>query len=290
MKYLRILYFNTLIRLSRVCAQLLRLLNKDTHETFMLLRPFRWALGNLHRDEIVFKTKGVKFLYQNKELINLKIALVGAHEYEITEFFLNNLRESYNFLDVGANIGYYTLIAAKRLNRGQVIAIEPSEINFCALEKNIKLNNLTNILVIRKIAWRESGQELAMRIQNPFNLGSIKVAGDGAIECRARTISIDDLVRKLRLRRADVVKIDVEGAEYEVLLGMRNCLREYRPKYIVCAMDNPDESIRRRSYELLLFQGYTEVDFVNQEPIKREVATMGNYLFKAVYPFPTLAF
>jgi FkbM family methyltransferase len=219
---------------------------------------------------MVFEIKGAKLFYQNRDLMNLKLALVGGHEYEVTDFFLRNLHESDVFLDVGANIGYYTVMAAKRLYKGTVVAVEPADINLSCLKKNIRLNELNNVLLIQRIARRESDLTLPMYLQDSWNLGSISARGCGAVECWARTISIDDLIRQFRLEKVDIIKIDVEGSEYEVLLGMQNSLRHanYRPRFIGCAMDNEDEWLRPRSYDLVLAQGYVEVDF-NQKPIER---------------------
>jgi FkbM family methyltransferase len=214
-----------------------------------------------------------------RDLMNLKLALVGSHEYEITEFLRRQLCPSDIVVDVGANIGYYTLLAAQLCPQGKVIAIEPSSINAVMLEKNLQLNPTECVTVIRKAAWRKSGERMALRVRDPYNLGANSLLDEGPVESYVVTLSIDDLLEGLRINRVDLVKIDVEGAEYDVLLGMRKCLEGRTPKFIICALDHWHEAERRRSYELVRSAGYAEVDFSTGSVVTRDAIPQANIAF-----------
>jgi FkbM family methyltransferase len=272
-------YFRVLLRLSRTCAWLLRRRRKNTQETLDALWPFRIALWNLHRYGFVFHAEGARFVYSMKDLMNLKLALVGSHEYEITNFLRCHLCPSDTVVDVGANIGYYTLLAARLCPQGKVIAIEPSGINAAMLERNAQLNPTACVTIVHKAAWRKSGEHLALRVRDPHNLGANSLLDEGPVESYVVTISVDDLLEELQITGADVVMVDVEGAEYNVLLGMQKCLQGRSPRYIICALDHPDETDRRRSYELIRSAGYTEVDFSTESAITRNAIPQANMLF-----------
>lgn len=275
------LYFRILLGISRILAWFLRSIGRNTQETVEALWPFRVALGGLHRIGFAVKAQGVRFIYRSKDLMNLKIVLVGAHEYEVTDFIHHNLCPSDIFLDVGANIGYYTLIAAKMSPQGRVVAIEPSVVNASMLKENIRLNGAGNVTIVHRAAWQKSGVCLALHIRDPYNFGANSFLGGGVVECQVETIAIDDLIAEQDLTRVDLVKIDVEGAEYEVLLGMSNCLQTKPPRYIVCALDHPDEINRQHTYELLRVAGYEELDFVRRAAVVRDAIPRATMLFRS---------
>jgi hypothetical protein len=77
----------------------------------------------------------------------------------------------------------------------------------------------------------------------------------------------------------DLVKIEVEGAEGDVLLGMARCLAMMPPKFVICAMDHPSEAARQGAYQFLRSAGYREVRFDTLEALTGSVATRGNKLF-----------
>src|SRR5262245_10181325 len=97
---------------ARVCAWVLKLVKYNTQEIVESLWIFRAALGQIVPDGLVVDAQGAKFRIQNRDLMNLKIALVGAHEFDVTGFVRRNVSADTKgaFIDVGANIGYYSVI------------------------------------------------------------------------------------------------------------------------------------------------------------------------------------
>lgn len=250
----------TLVAIARGLSKPLAGLGLNTQEIVERLWPLRAAIQRLGCRGTVVRASGGLFLYDSDDLINLKLAMVGAHEFDTTHYLQTRLRPSDVFVDVGANLGYFSVLAGMRVNAGRVVAIEPSPRTLAALRTNIALNALQNVEAVQRLLWSEAGREMNLRVLDPYNLGANSLFGDGAVEVVLRTDTLDNLVSELGLSRVDIVKIDVEGAEREVLLGARHCLREFRPRAVILALDNRDESLRRQALDIVLQSGYHEVD------------------------------
>ena len=138
------------------------------------------------------------------------------------------------FLDVGAHIGYDTLKAGVRVGpSGKVISFEPSPRTLMQLNANVSASHATNVIV-EPVACTD--QESPLYDSTPegnsgassLSLANADEAGRGSLpsyEVRGRLI--DDVVQELGLTRVDVMKIDVEGAEFLVLNGAKNTLRRF---------------------------------------------------------------
>jgi FkbM family methyltransferase len=130
-------------------------------------------------------------------------------------------------LCVGANIGYYALMAARRVGpRGRVYAVEPVPHNMELLEASINLNGYTNIETFR-LAMGQSDSTAKMYLSDHPNWSSFypprKITGVIDIPI----MSVDSF---LKVKRSpDLIRMDVEGYEYEILLGMTGLLKSARP-------------------------------------------------------------
>ena len=159
------------------------------------------------------------------------------------------------FVDVGAHIGKYTCLVAKIASK--VIALEPHPVNYHYLVKNIRANHLDNVIALNVAAWKENS-ELKLYSGSTSGRHSVKYARDGEhITVKARRI--DDILEELNIDRVDWVKIDVEGAEYEVLQGMERTLRRCRCKLILeCRRENLGKVIsflRNLGYRTKIIKG-----------------------------------
>lgn len=166
------------------------------------------------------------------------LTLSPMHEKSVWEYM--KLPRGGVFIDVGAHIGKYTIPMAKIVGKeGLVIAIEPHPENYLFLIKNIRLSKLRNIIPLNLAAWKEDC-ELKLFIGESSETHSIKrnVTGhtmNKYINIKAK--KLDTIVRDLNLKRVDLVKIDVEGAEVEVLEGMTEILKTYSPKLVIEVFD-----------------------------------------------------
>jgi FkbM family methyltransferase len=156
----------------------------------------------------------------------------GTYEPHVTRYVCSKTVDGMVVLDVGAHIGYYTLLFAKRVGAsGRVIAFEPDPDALRWLRANVALNGHTPVTVCpfalgqtqSRMLWQSSTSRLA-------DLGAAPLTAN---DCEVETRSFDQWAEQLDLDGLDMVKIDVEGAELEVLLGMRRSLHSFHPTVIV---------------------------------------------------------
>ena len=136
------------------------------------------------------------------------------------------------FIDVGANIGKYSLMFSKIIgDSGKIVAIEPVPNTFEALTEAIKLNKFDNIVPLNIACWNEN-TKLNMFLAEMSGESTIKEDyGLGHVAVEARTL--DSVADELGLNGVDFVKIDAEGSEIEVLEGMKNILKEHTPEIVI---------------------------------------------------------
>jgi len=129
-----------------------------------------------------------------------------------------------NIIDIGANIGMYTVLAAEKVGKdGRVIAIEPEPENYKYLLKNIKLNDFQNVIP-KNIALtnHEGFEKLYLYSSTAHSLISHEEKSS-YIEVPVKTI--DKLLEELDIKKIDIIKIDTEGAEISILKGAEKTLR-----------------------------------------------------------------
>jgi FkbM family methyltransferase len=154
--------------------------------------------------------------------------------------------------DLGANVGFYTLIGSRMVgDGGRVIAFEPARRNLPYLHRHLALNNIKNCEVIE--AAVSSKEETVF-----FDVSTLPVSGHISQNreqpgYEVLTVVLDDLVNAGKIPPPDVIKCDIEGAEYEALIGTRQTLRKYRPT-IVLATHGAE--VHGRCCELLKDLGY----------------------------------
>jgi FkbM family methyltransferase len=176
------------------------------------------------------------------------------HEENVNKYFSLS---SGTFVDVGANIGKYTIKIARQLkDKGKAIAIEPEPSNFQVLKKNIVLNNLKNVNAFNLACSSHAGK-------SAFYLNDSGTGSHSLIKKTNKNISVnlcklDSLLSSLKIKKVDFIKIDVEGAELDVIAGAKNTLKSF-PKIIV-EIEN-SESIKK--LELILrkagYQNFTRL-------------------------------
>jgi len=136
-------------------------------------------------------------------------------------------------IDVGAHIGYYTLLFAKYVGvTGRVISFEPLPANFAVLKKNVELNELKHVDLFASAIFSRCG-DLTISIPDDSNSGDASVVHSASAKhLQVRSTTLDAVSSTLDLR-PDFVKIDVEGCEFEVLAGAQETIRRHRPKMLI---------------------------------------------------------
>jgi FkbM family methyltransferase len=217
----------------------------------------RLILGKKRRDRLYieqgldfgdFLYKAVKFFRPKSKLLKFKVPkynyefycrinkddfiVMTRHEDVIIEYFTP--KEGDIVVDIGAHIGRYTIIASKRVGaNGKVVAIEANPSNFEMLNRNIKVNQLTNIISLNNAVYSKEtklklylpGEELGHTTYNTVMSDRAKNE-DKFVEVSANTL--DYLLQLKEITDVNWIKIDVEGAEFEVLKGAHNLLLNSR--------------------------------------------------------------
>jgi FkbM family methyltransferase len=161
-------------------------------------------------------------------------------------------------------MGLYSIFAARRVGpRGKVLALEPSGREFEILQKNVKLNSLTNVIVIRKaLADRASDLDLSVAPLGKSGHNTLGAFGyDTPLDHRERVHAerLDDVVYSEGLARVDVIKMDIEGAEMAALRGAVETLRQFKPVLLIELSDRSLQHQGSGSGEVLAWleqQGY----------------------------------
>ncbi|TAN39022.1 MAG: FkbM family methyltransferase [Verrucomicrobia bacterium] len=174
--------------------------------------------------------------------VSRPLLLAGDYEPHVTSVLLDLLRADTRFLDIGANIGYFSLLAATRCPQGRVFAVEPDPQNFRLFSASIALNGLRDhVTAVQTAASDEEGRATLSDLGNAENRGARFTAKTrAALEARvhgpAPTFTEVRMTRLDRLfagERIDVVKIDVEGHEPPALRGAEGLLRACKPAVLL---------------------------------------------------------
>ena len=162
--------------------------------------------------------------------------LSGENELPVLEAVAASLQAGGVFYDIGANVGYFSVIAARLVGpQGMVLAFEPLTDNSRFIRRNARLNRFRN-LEIFQFAVADSCS-FADFCVTEYSGGSVLALADHRAPdvervVRVPTVTIDHLIFERGFKPPSVIKIDVEGAEAEVLEGMRRCLAIHRPVVI----------------------------------------------------------
>lgn len=172
------------------------------------------------------------------------------------------------FWDVGANLGYFTLLAAATLkNTGQVVAFEPGQTAYAQLTANLTLNSFTNILTCPvAVIDREGEMVLYSSPGSADGRANLFQAGVGQTERETvRTVTLDGWRARKQLAWPDFIKLDVEGAELAALTGARDILAAGEPLLLVEMKEAIFQSLgsdRTAIQEFLSPQGYRPAGLV----------------------------
>jgi len=163
---------------------------------------------------------------------------LSRHPYEEGQwrFIARFLKPGMNFFDIGANQGFYTLLAAKQVGpQGRVFAFEPAPNECEKLKSNLSVNRFSNVVVEQAAVGSCDGYtEFWACLDGQGSFSSCRPPGENL--CKARTevirvplIALDRYVRENQVTALDFIKIDVEGGERDVINGASNSLASLRP-------------------------------------------------------------
>ena len=179
------------------------------------------------------------------EIYGYLLYMMGQIE-PVTSYFLRHLMRSRQvLLDIGANVGYYTVLAAKSNPGCQIWSFEPAPSNFSLLRENTEANRLSTVS-LHQLALGEQKTTLKLNIYQDQALNAINTDTqnphpffpDGPSEVvQVPCTTVDSFMAESGLRKVDVMKLDVEGYEYFVLKGATNLLADADAPILLCEIE-----------------------------------------------------
>jgi FkbM family methyltransferase len=200
----------------------------------------RWSRSLLpeNRSRLIWTRHGFRLQVRLGDWLGRHVYVTGEYEPATTRVVKSLLQAGDTFVDIGANIGYFSLLASRRVGpTGKVFAFEPVPQTRDELIHNVCLNRAGNVTV-RDEAVADSTGEAIFFVGPADHRGtsSLRSLHDASGVLSVRKALLDDLLPPDA--KVGLVKIDVEGAEYLALQGMQECLRLDRPDLIIEVTDS----------------------------------------------------
>lgn len=192
---------------------------------------------------------------------------MGTYELEMQRAFAQALKTGDVLYDIGANVGFYTLLGSVCVgSSGRVYSFEPLARNVADLKRHIELNRLSNCQVIEAAVWQNCGTE-RFDSSRPRSMGWLSKAGTDIVS----TVALDALVDSGAARAPNVLKIDVEGAEFGVLKGGSQMIRGSKP---IILLATHGQDAREACIRLLQELGY-RIESMNGFPVRASDELLG---------------
>jgi FkbM family methyltransferase len=208
-------------------------------EPFLLTLPVAGRRPRLH-------------LHDQGETVSNFIRGHGVWQRPLTSFLLNYLKPDDVFVDVGANLGYFTVYAGLAVGAGgKVLAVEPDERNAALLLQNAELNGLSNVQLHRTAVADFIGE--APLFRGDFNAGAHSLIHKDDLNAEETSVPVTTLDRLLAQEpRVKLIKVDVQGAEVAVLRGLEGYLAAAEAKPGITLEFSPLELSRRDELDAII--------------------------------------
>lgn len=208
---------------------------------------------------------GSKMLCDPNDLIDERIFLFGVWEPDCSHYISEHLKSGEAFVDVGANIGYVSLLASKLVGpTGKVISIEASPAIYSILRKNIDINCATNVRLINKAAY-DKNDVLTLYKGPRTNRGTTSTSpGEEAteVECKVAAEPIDAMLTSDELSKISFIKIDIEGGEMSILRRLLRTLDAFPALRCLLVEITPKPELQP-IFDQLLLQGFEAFGVTN---------------------------
>lgn len=236
------------IDLSNTGRYFLAMLNPLNSFRILLVKALKKVLGGVKfrgkgtllsmlcpRDrEIEIEVAGYRFRCNLAEHIQRTIFLWG-HDQDAFAFIRSRIRPGATFVDVGANVGIFSLMASQIVGpTGRVISVEPNPATFARLSRTVAENSISNITLCNVgLADISSKLELFTGTSEGNDTASM-LPGVSTISVTVDVLPLDRLVEQLGVERIDYMKIDVDGFEHKVLSGAEKLMAAGKIRHMQC--------------------------------------------------------
>jgi len=149
----------------------------------------------------------------------------GSYERHIQECMVREVRAGGVFFDIGANVGFYSLLSSFLVEPGKVFAFEPLPRNTAYFKKHVALNQRENIELL-ELALSDWNGKSQFELEKTGAMGKIHSGGSLSVD----VVTLDALLQAQRVAPPNYMKMDIEGEEFKALLGAKVCFERYHPK------------------------------------------------------------
>lgn len=211
---------------------------------FKVFKKAAYIFRGRHLNRFYFVRNTLNFLLRNlkpKSVIvggnrmildkddSMRLSILGIYEPSTFKHFQERIKPGDTVLNIGAHVGYYTLMAARLVgSSGKVYAFEPNIDNFTLLSKNIKINGYKNVVLINKAVAESSKKAKLFLSRVSTGMHSlIDIDNNSSNSIMVDTVSLDDFFGN-DPPPVSVIKMDIEGGEYAALEGMTRLLKKMK--------------------------------------------------------------
>lgn len=206
-------------------------------------------------DVALFEARGYQIYLNPRDVgFSRMMLMYGHYEKYTTEIFRKLVKPGDIFLDIGANLGHYALIAAPLVGeKGRVYAFEPAADNYALLVRSVAANGFKNIVTVPQAVSNRAGATRLVLDPHEAGMHRLASSGDDGRSIAIETVTLDQYLKD-REKRVDIIKMDVEGAEMLVWEGMAGILKkshslviitEFSPVMLRRAGSSPEEYLRQ---------------------------------------------
>jgi len=192
--------------------------------------------SNANTKDLIVNVNGYKLAVIPGDLgISSELLMFQIHEPLTTKLLSRELKKGMTCLDVGGNIGYYTMLESKIVgDNGKVIAIEPSPPNFKYLKKNLDMQESSNVKAYNFAAGDKDG-EVNFLVYKESN-GSFTIPDGEKTDLpgdiiRVPSKQLDSFLDEISIDKVDFVRMDVEGYESHIIKGMKKTIEKFKPMF-----------------------------------------------------------
>lgn len=227
------------------------------------------------------------------------LVTTGVIEAPLTKFFINYIKPSQTIIDIGTNVGYFTILAAKMVgDKGKVIGFEANPTVYEILKDNISMNWLAERTELYNKAVYSENTTLAFHSSQKFH-------GDSSIKTRPSNANILDSYTNINisavtldkqleeLDQIDFLKIDIEGGEYHAFLGMMQLIKQNKIKNIIFEWNKIMLADEHTVFESLLYeiqQKYNGEFYILDQEGNPKSTTLNMITSLDFYPFALIQF
>lgn len=231
-----------------------------------IFKPYRLFDGV--KKNIVYRGS-IKLNLDLGDWIQQQLYFLGDYEKSEIDYLYSILKEGDTFMDVGGNIGLFSLNASKIVgNAGKVYAFEAFKPNYEKFSKHLTINDFKNVTLEHLAVSEDIGFIEILYNESYGNVGmASSYLEDFTAKEKVPSISLDGYVKDKEIPKINLIKIDIEGGEFSALKGMSEILTHQQPKIIIeinnIALKSSGHS-EDELIQILLQKGYSKTKILSQ--------------------------